>query len=436
MSSELSFEQAPPASVPMRFLVAAPFFGVAAGILLAFAGVEALASRWTGAALAVVHLLVAGFMLQAMTGALFQFMPVAAGGNVWQPRRVAALVQPLLVAGGLLLPAGLYFGDAQALRAAMLAFVPGLSGLLVVMAAALWRTPAVGPTVLALRIAVAALAVTGSLGLVLAEGLAGSHGWPLADMTNVHAAWGLAGWALVLLVGVAYAVVPMFQLTPAYPARFARWLPRLLGLALAVLALGLYLPLSPRLPALLIAGSAAAFAIITLRLQQRRRRRATDAVLRFFRTAMVSLLAAALLLGAAALFPAAADSAAVPWLLAVLLIVGVFASAIAGMGFKILPFISWLHLQRDAGLLAWLPNVADLLDSRAMGRQLHLHLGCLAVLLLVPFWPVLVVPAGVALAADFGLLAWLFSRTAWRYRAARQRTVAAAAPAMPPWGAS
>lgn len=435
MSGELSFEQAPPPSVPMRFLLAAPVFGVAAGAVLAFAGSDALASRWSGAALAIIHLLVAGFMLQAMTGALFQFMPVAAGGNVWQPRRVAALVQPLLIVGGVLLPVGLYLANTHMLRAAMLAFAPGLAGLVVVMTGALWRTPAVGPSVAALRLAVAGLAVTGSLGLVLAEGLAAGHGWPLADIANVHAAWGLAGWALVLLAGVSYAVVPMFQLTPTYPERLAHWLPRLLGLALLALTLGLLLPMPVQVPVLVIALLAAAFAFVTLRLQQRRRRRIADAVLRFFRTAMTSLLVAALLIAGAAVSPTLADTAAVPWLLAALLIVGVFTSAITGMAFKILPFISWLHLQREAGLQARLPNVADLLDGWLMIRQLHIHRGSLAVLLVVPFWPTLAPAAGVAMLVDFGFLAWLLFGTVWRYHVSLRR-LAAADTAMPTQGAS
>ena len=35
--------------------------------------------------------------------------------------------------------------------------------------------------------------------------------------------WWLGGWAGVLLAAMAYVVVPMFQLTPGYPA-LASWL--------------------------------------------------------------------------------------------------------------------------------------------------------------------------------------------------------------------
>ncbi|MCE9569169.1 MAG: hypothetical protein K8R10_04030 [Rhodocyclales bacterium] len=86
MHANLSFDQAPPISVPYRFFVAAPWFGVLAGILLTWSGADALASRWTPEALALTHLIALGFMLQAMCGALFQFIAVAVGGNVWRPK--------------------------------------------------------------------------------------------------------------------------------------------------------------------------------------------------------------------------------------------------------------------------------------------------------------------------------------------------------------
>ena len=69
MQPSLSFEQAPPISVPFRFFLTAPLFGMAAGLLLLWQGPAALASRWTSVALALTHLIAVGFMLQAMCGA-------------------------------------------------------------------------------------------------------------------------------------------------------------------------------------------------------------------------------------------------------------------------------------------------------------------------------------------------------------------------------
>ena len=123
MHANLSFDQAPPISVPYRFFLVAPWFGVLAGVALSWSGADALASRWTPEVLALTHLIALGFMLQAMCGALFQFIAVAVGANVWRPKLVANVVQPVLLVATLLLVAGLLLGRpewlAMAVRMAM-----------------------------------------------------------------------------------------------------------------------------------------------------------------------------------------------------------------------------------------------------------------------------------------------------------------------------
>ena len=105
MHPKLSFEQAPPISVPFRFLMTAPWFGVLAGLLLLVRGGDGWASRWQVDVLVWTHLLAAGFMLQVMLGALLQFVPVATGGNIWRPRWVAAVAHPLITLAVLVLAA-------------------------------------------------------------------------------------------------------------------------------------------------------------------------------------------------------------------------------------------------------------------------------------------------------------------------------------------
>lgn len=181
MHPNLSFDQAPPISVPYRFFLAAPWFGVMAGILLAWSGADALASRWTPEALALTHLIALGFMLQAMSGAVFQFIPVAVGGNVWRPRLVANAVQPVLVLATLLLVAGLLFSLPGLLSAAVPLFLLAVGGFVIAVALALWRTPATGMTLWAMRMAIGGLAVTVLLGSLLAESLARGLAVPLSS---------------------------------------------------------------------------------------------------------------------------------------------------------------------------------------------------------------------------------------------------------------
>ncbi|MDI6745688.1 MAG: hypothetical protein QMD17_00955 [Rhodocyclaceae bacterium] len=406
MHSNLSFEQAPPLSVPYRFFLTAPWFGVAAGLLLAFMGEDMLASRWTPAALAGTHLLVAGFMLQAMCGALLQFVPVATGGNIWQPGWVAAWVHPLLIIAVGLLVAAFLTQYPVLFMAASLGFAVALGFYAVVVGVALWRTPAQSATIVALRIALIGLVVTLGLGVTLSLGLAYQTDLPLLALTDVHAAWGLGGWALMLLAGVAYFVVPMFQLTPAYPGWLARGVPLLL---LALLLVWSLLPFGypdgvRQFVLLSGLGTAGLFAGMTLYLQGRRRRKVSDTNLLFFRTAMLSLVA---LLFSALLFVALPDlgnDPRAPVWLGMLAVVGVFVTSINGMLYKIVPFLNWLHLQRLCGLNSLPPTMNQMIPERIMRRQFYLHLTALACLLVAVWLPILARPAGLIFALA---CAWL-----------------------------
>lgn len=423
MHPNLSFEQTPPLAVPLRFFLTAPWFGVAAGLLLVIAGENAFASRFSPSILAVTHLMTTGFMLQAMCGALLQFVPVATGANVVHPERLAKLVQPTLALASLVLAAGFLRMQPALLTVASTLFILAGLGLVGTVSLALWQTPASGMTLIALRGAVAALGVTVLLGVALVMTLAFGAGVPLRALLEVHLAWGLAGWALLLLAAVSWVVVPMFQLTPAYPPAFTRaflWV--LLG---ALVLLSIASPLAApnlatvgRLALLLLAAS---HAVLTLWLQQQRRRKLHDATLNFFRLAMTSLLAFALL-GAAALgFPALADLPCYAIGLGVLALAGVFASAICGMLYKIVPFLGWLHLTRLGASPSTVPNMKGMLAEIAMRRQLRLHALALLLLLVAVVWPVWLRAAGVALALSMVALGVNLFTTARRYAQFRDR---------------
>jgi hypothetical protein len=81
------------------FFLTAPLFALLAGMLLLWSGPDLFASRWTPAALALTHLISAGFMLQVMLGAMIQILPVVAGANIAQPLLLATLVHAALTLG-------------------------------------------------------------------------------------------------------------------------------------------------------------------------------------------------------------------------------------------------------------------------------------------------------------------------------------------------
>jgi hypothetical protein len=423
MHPNLSFDQAPPISVPYRFFLVAPWFGVMAGVLLAWSGPDAFASRWTPEALALTHLIALGFMLQAMSGALFQFIPVAVGGNVWRPRLVANAVQPLLVLATLLLVAGFLFSRPGLLSAAVPLFLLAVGGFVIAVALALWRTPATGMTLWAMRMAIGGLAVTVLLGSLLAESLARGLPVPIVELTNIQMAWGLGGWALMLLAGVSYHVVPMFQLTRPYPLWFARGFGPLLLLLLLAWS-GQYFiddlrwPMAIGLPLLVMFS---AYAGMTLWLQYTRRRKIHDATSLYFRVAMLSLLAFAVSGAAYLMHPAIGDDPrSVVWL-GVLAFAGVFVSAITGMMYKITPFLNWLHLQRLGAPMSAVPNMKKMIPADGMTGQLRLHVLALLLLLAAVWLPGLTQVAGAAFAASSAWLGWNLISAVLRYRSFRDQ---------------
>lgn len=400
MQALLSYDRAPPIAAPFLFFLTAPVYVALAAILLLWEGGAALAGRWGGTTLALTHLMALGVMLQIMLGALIQVLPVVAGANMRAPLLTAGMVHPLFNAGVLVLVWGFLHGSPLAFDWAMLLLGSALSIFLLAATDALRGIPNTNATLSGLKLSIAALLVTVGLGLTLAGSLAGHWSLPVVMLTNLHAGWGLGVWGLGLLSAVAYVVVPMFQMTPAYPV----WFMRLMGgglFAVAVLwSLSEYLAwpmLSGGLQAVLL-WLIACFCALTLWLQQHSRRARRDATMRLWQGAMGSGIAAALLWDLAYLLPAFGEHVAWPVVFGVLVLLGGFVSAITGMLYKITPFLAWLHLQNMGGRLAPAPNMKLLLPDAKMLRQMRWHFLSCILLLMAACWPgVLVYPAALAL---------------------------------------
>ena len=420
-SAGLSYEQAPPFDVPLRFFLTAPWFLLLAGVLLLWQGPEILTSRWLPATLALAHLLTLGFMAQIMLGALLQILPVVVGVVVPRPRLLAALIHISLTLGALALPVAFLSGHSFWFHPAL-----GLLGLsfgvaLIVIHLALWRAPVASGTVVALRCALIGLLITVGLGL----SLGGYFGWglnlPVIALTHVHAAWGLVGWTALLVAGVAYQVVPMFQITPQYPAWFVRGFAPLMAallVAWSASVLGGWTMAAMATSAALAVGLAV-LAGTTLYLLTRRRRKVGDVTLGYWRISMVSLLAGALLWLAMLAIPTLASAPQVELLLGILLIFGFTVGVINGMAYKIVPFLAWFHLQAQLFRRAKVPNMKQLLPELRIRRQFWAYLTALLLLLAAAVYPpVFTYPAALALgvtAAWLGVNLW----SVWRiYRRA------------------
>ena len=389
MQALLSYDQSPPISAPFRFFLTAPLFGIFASFLLLWSGSEVFVSRWTPAALAMTHLLTAGFMLQIMLGAMLQVMPVVAGANMPRPLQLAMLVHVAITLGALLLVAAFLSFNPMLFKASAIVFGIGISVFVGAALAAFIGVPSTSETIQGLKFALFGLSVTIALGVALAAALGWSFGVPLMQLADTHAVWGLVGWAGVLLAAVSYVVVPMFQLTPAYPQWFSRYFAGAALLALGVWTLADYAGWAQAgpLPAIAVLLVVAAYAFVTLRIQWQSKRPHMDATQWYWRIAMFSALAACALWFAALRIEAVGAWA--PWQLVcgVLLLFGCFMSVMTGMLYKIVPFLIWLHLQNQGQGRAMAPNMKKYSAEPAMMRQMALHFAACGALLFAVFWP-------------------------------------------------
>ncbi len=365
-------------------------------------GKSVLVTRWAPETLAVTHLITAGFMLQAMCGALLQFIPVTVGGNVANPIRLASFVHPTFVAGSLLLAGGFLSGESIFMLAAPPLFVLGGAAFVITLFAALRRVTVSNPTLSALKLSLLALALTIAVGSALSLSLGLSWSLQLLELTAIHVALGLAGWGLVLLLGVSLYVVPMFQLTPPYPVWFARQLPHWVAALILVSLFSMVAPANWLLTAVTLGllAAAAAYAVMTIRLQMRRRRRLIDPSFWFFRGGMVAVLTA-VALGGLRLSDIFLDLHAPLLLSTGVLLLGAFMSVISGMMYKIVPFINWLHLQRLtqelAGFGSMPPNMRLMIPEVHAQRQMLMHFVALLSILVAVWWPALAQLAGLLL---------------------------------------
>lgn len=394
MQRNLSFEQAPPLSAPFRFFLTAPVFALVAGLLMLWQGPDALASRWSPATLALTHLLTLGFAAMSMIGALMQILPVVTDVYLPGPGLTAGVVHASLTVGAAILVTGFMTSNAVLFRYALPLLALAFSWLLAASAYGFWRSSGTTSATLAtIRLALGGLLVTIILGITLGSAFAWRVSLPLIQLTNLHASWGLLGWMGLLVIGVAFQVVPMFQVTPLYPQLVMRWLARALFMVLLLWSVIQVTPWATsaecaKVIGALIAAALVVFALATFYLLWRKKRNSADTTTLFWRTSMASLLGCVTLWSANTWLPRGIDSASYPLALGVLFIVGFAYSAINGMLYKIVPFLVWYHLQSQAsGGCGKVPNTKKILPDQATEKQFWAHLAALILMVGATIWP-------------------------------------------------
>ncbi len=347
-----------------------------------------------------------------------QMLPVLGGAVIKKPVLVGFAVHGLLLFGLISLLMGLLWPSGFLMKFSALLLTTGFGVFIAAVVLALTGKKVANQTISAMYYAVLALLVTVVLGLLLILNLHSAN--PQFDMpmlTNIHLTWGLLGWIGLLVCGVAYQVVPMFQMTPQYPDLIKKMLAPLVfvglliwsGLSVLDTQSGEWLALTFTL-VFVVAYSV--FAILTLRLQMQRKRRVFDITRAFWVPGMLSLLvASALWLIRITTDYFDADSG-FDFILAGVLIYGFAVSVINGMLYRIIPFIIWFHLQQRQIIFApesniAIPGVKSIIPVTQMKWQYGLYLASVILLPFSIFKPIwFTYPLAALIVISFGLLSY------------------------------
>lgn len=360
----LASASAPPFILPGEHFAAATLFLLAGAYALVWlapqlAGGFYLMPQVTGSA----HFFTLGWLTTSIMGALYQLLPVVLSQPI-RSTRAAHLTFWLYVPGLAAFTGGLLAGVPVLMLAGAAVFGTAVLGFNVNLALTLKRATERGLTWWALLLADVFLFITLVLGLALAGNLRwGYLGGGRLDALGTHLHVALAGWVLLVAIGVGQRLLPMFLLTHGVGERGGRVAVTLVASGAGVLAVLHHapVPISRWLPLLLIVAGLAAFLLQARRFYAKRVKPRLDAGMRLAAAGLV-LLGGGLLLAPWVVLGLAGARVTTAYGLALVLGLTLF---VAGHYYKILPFLVWYHRFGPLAGRRPVPRVAELYDARA-----------------------------------------------------------------------
>jgi hypothetical protein len=354
---------APPFVLPGEHFTAALMFLVVGVIgVVVIAGDLSAGAYLSPRVAGVTHLFTLGWITTSIMGALYQFLPVALGHPI-RSVRLAHVTCALYVPGLAAFVAGLVLMETVVMLCGAAAFGTGILLFAGNLAATLRVSKRRDVTWWALACATFFLVITLILGLALAGNLRwGYLGAGRVTAMGVHLHVALAGWVLLVMIGVGHRLLPMFLLSHGVGDRFAKAAVALIASGAGVLA---FLHHAPRvvsywLPAMLIAAGCISFLLQARAFYARRHRPVLDPGMRLAAAAL-STLGVAVALAAPVILSQATARTATAYVLAILLGISLF---VAAHYYKIVPFLVWYHRFGPVAGKQKVPRVGELYSAR------------------------------------------------------------------------
>ena len=368
----LSIDQAPPISAPLRFFLTAPLFGILAGVFIFLSESEILKSRYSIDSVVITHAITIGFFGFIMLGAITQMLPVLAGVKIPKVDLVAKVSHILLVIGTIFMFLGLFTNKSLFETLSFIGLGGGFLTILTAIAISLKDVERFTATIRGITTSVVFAFAIVFMGLYLL------YGFITRDITelhmavaNIHSVWAIFGFGVILIIGVAFQILPMFYVAPKFK-RFCKkrvvWLISI-GLMLWLIFSVFYEPYSWFAKAW-IALFIWAFATTVWIKLSKRRRPISDVTVWYWRAASIFLTLGSFLW----IFDEYFKHEYIV-MVAILIGGGFILSIMVGMLYKIVPFLVWFHLNAQGYMT--IPNINEMIDKNLARLQFVLQIGAL-----------------------------------------------------------
>lgn len=389
MQAGLSTKNAPSPNVILPYFSFGALSFLVASIVLFIAAPDLTQHYLSPRLLTLTHLLILGWITMIIFGALYQLIPVVMEVKLYSEK--LAVVSFFLFAGGLItLSASFWtfnFGRSIGLE---------VGGYLTVTAVILFAINTILSAAKTERktienafiiTAVIWLLLTVTLGILIVLNFAfhfisGSH----LELLKLHAHIGFIGWFLMLVVGVASKLMPMFLIVHKLPVKLLSYAYFLINGGLILLSVGYYyfpekwFMLLSALPILL---GVIAFLRFNYVAFSKRIRKKLDVGMKLSATAFI-LLAISLVMGFAILIgPNFLGAMQTRFEIAygILIVLGFLTALVLGQTYKTLPFIIWLQKYQSKVGKIKVPLPQELYSEKIAGYHFYSFVSGIIVLI-------------------------------------------------------
>ncbi len=398
--SGLSLDQAPPISVIFRFFFSGALFGISAGLLVLIFKTT-IFNAYSAEALILTHTLTLGVMLSFMFAALFQMLPVIAGVTLTSPLKKANFLQYPFTLGVITLLLAFYFSTPWLFGVSSLLLSASILYISTIMLKNIIKLENHSNSSRGMLVALLSLIVVIFLALYLTSTLGGAiEGTYYTQIKTAHYSFGLFGWIALLIISISFQTIEMFYVTPPYPKLVSQHLPfTLFGLLVISTIVSFFIPNIWAISNILLAIVLSGYALLTLKRLTQRKRPLTDATVWFWRLGLTSLILSMLSMTITLFTDIQAFKT-----LSYILFASFGLSIVFAMFYKIVPFLTWFHLNSQGYFTA--PMMHEIVHPKTAMKHLYIHVATIVTFMLSIVVLELLYLAGALTILSFGWMAY------------------------------